>query len=308
MKHIPFVVILLAQLSYTQNIETVSTDITVSDYIEGTLLTPTDSIYNKTLAIIIAGSGPTDRDGNQNFLKCDALKKLAYGLAEQGFSSFRYDKRVVKDLKMGIYDNDYLFDDFIDDAKDVVVYFRNNKAYHKIIVIGHSQGSLIAMLASKGANGIVSIAGPSESIDVIISKQIKQNAPELSVQSDRIIAVLKSGKTTDDYPPVLGSIFNKTVQPFLINWMNYTPSEILSKIEIPSLILNGSNDLQIESDQAIQLAEVNSYSKLSVIQDMNHVLVNVSKDPLENAKSYNEPHRPISSDLIKVITLFMKSL
>lgn len=308
MKCVSCFFLLFLQLTFSQNVETTSVDIAISKYIDGTLLTPADSIKINTLAIIIGGSGPTDRDGNQNFLKCDALKKLAIDLTNQGFSTFRFDKRVVKDLKKGIYDNEYLFDDFVKDTRDIVDFFEANFDFDKVVLIGHSQGSLIAMLASSKADGLVSIAGPAESIDAIISKQIKQSAPEYAEAADKVLASLKSGQMANEYPFVLASLFNPSIQPFLMNWMSYNPKEIFSKMIIPSLIVSGSNDLQIDPEQAQMLAEANLLSQLMIIPNMNHVLVDVSKDPLENAKSYNEPKKPVNEELIAGISKFIKSL
>ena len=308
MKYTFCCLILFSNLAFSQHVETTSVDISISEYIDGTLLTPADSIKVNTLAIIIGGSGPTDRDGNQNFLKCDALKKLAIGLTNQGFSTFRFDKRVVKDLKRGIYDREYRFDDFVDDTEDIVDFFKSNFQFDKIVLIGHSQGSLIGMLASTRVDGLVSIAGPAESIDAIILKQIKQTAPEYAEATEKILTSLKSGHPTNEYPMVLASLFNSSIQPFLMNWMSYNPALIFSKLIIPSLIISGNNDMQIEPEQAQMLAEANLASELMMIPNMNHVLVDVSDDPLENAKSYNEAQRPINQELIVGISKFIKSL
>jgi hypothetical protein len=85
-------------------------------------LVPRD-IEKPPLSIIIAGSGPTNRDGNQNFMKNNSLKKLAEGLSSEGIATFRYDKRIVKQIRQGNVDNNIMFDDFIKDASDVIEYF-----------------------------------------------------------------------------------------------------------------------------------------------------------------------------------------
>jgi pimeloyl-ACP methyl ester carboxylesterase len=308
MRYWLLLIVCLAQLVNAQNTRPTSKELAISKFIDGTLTSPADSLKVNTLAIILSGSGPTDRDGNQNFLKCDALKKLAYGLAEEGFSSFRFDKRVVKDIKNGIYDRQYQFDDFVSDAKDVLNFFKTQFSYNKIVLIGHSQGSLVAMLAAEHSDGIISIAGPAESIDLIISKQIKLNASEYSESADKVLAILKSGKTTNEYPLVLASLFAPSIQPFLMSWMSHNPSQVLEGLSLPSLIITGTNDLQVEKEQAIMLAKSSESSELLIIPNMNHVLVDVSNDPLENAKSYNDPRRPINTALIAGISKFLKSL
>src|ERR1043165_3945869 len=64
--------------------------------LHGTLLVPA-STRPVPLAVIIAGSGPTDRDGNSPMLqgKNNSLKMLAEGLAARGIASVRYDKRGI---------------------------------------------------------------------------------------------------------------------------------------------------------------------------------------------------------------------
>ena len=109
-------------------------DISVNKHIDGTLLTP-NNVIKPNLAIIIAGSGPTDRDGNQNFLKNNSLKKLAVNLTNNNIATYRYDKRIVKQLKSNNLDKNIIFDHFVTDAKSVIDYFKSTKNFNKIYVI-----------------------------------------------------------------------------------------------------------------------------------------------------------------------------
>ena len=88
---------LISIYTYSQEPTYTPKDITINAFIDGTLLIPTD-IEKPNLAIIVAGSGPTDRNGNQNLLKNNSLKKLAEGLSKEGIATFRYDKRIVKQI------------------------------------------------------------------------------------------------------------------------------------------------------------------------------------------------------------------
>ena len=306
-------IILLVTLSFTvlgfsQDKQThISTEIEINTFINGTLLSP-EKDSKENLAIIIAGSGPTDRDGNQNFLKSDNLKKLAIGLADNNIATFRYDKRIVKQIRKGNVDKNMMFDDFITDAISVADYFKNKNDYKKVYIIGHSQGSLVGMVAANGrANGFISLAGAGQSIDKVITEQIVKTAPMFKADSDRVFAVLKEGKTTTDFPVALSSIFNLGVQPFIANWMTYEPTIELKKLEIPILIINGTKDLQVTEAEANLLKEAMPASTLKIIENMNHILVPIEGDNLENSKSYNEPYRKLSDDLISSITSFISS-
>lgn len=300
--------ILCSIFGYTQEQEFSVQEVTINAFVDGTLLTPNNS-ETETLAIIIAGSGPTDRDGNQNFMKNNSLKKLAEALSKNGIATFRYDKRIVKQIKQGNPNVNILFDDFVTDAISVVDYFKKDKTYKKIYVIGHSQGSLVGLLAAKErADGFISIAGAGRSIDEVIIEQIKRNAPMFIEDTKRVFNVLKEGKTTEEYPPALASIFNNGVQPFIMNWMSYNPQEIINSLKIPALILNGTKDIQITEEDAKLLKEAQPNAQLSIIENMNHVLFTIEGDSLENYKSYNESFHDVSSELISVILNFIDPL
>lgn len=283
-----------------------SQNITINNFIEGTLLTP-NNMNKPNLVIIIAGSGPTDRDGNQNFLMSNTLKKLALGVTKEKIATFRYDKRIVKQIRKGNIDKDILFDDFVTDAISVIEYFKNKKKYNHIYVAGHSQGSLVGLLASKGrADGFISLAGAGQSIDKVITEQVIKTAPMFTEDTKRIFDILRKGQTTSDYPKALGSIFSKDIQPFMANWMSYDPKEEIKKLKMPILIINGTKDLQVSETEAKLLDTNANESTLVIIEKMNHILVSIDGDDLENSKSYNEAYRKLSPKLLEAITSFVR--
>jgi len=296
---------LIFALSFGQEQPFSQTEISVNKIIDGTLLVPNDG--SKTIAIIIAGSGPTDRDGNQNFMKSNNLKKLAESLTKNGIATFRYDKRTVKQIRSGRIDPNTMFDDFVQDASDIIDYFKNDKRFDKIYIIGHSKGSLVGMLAAKNkADGFVSIAGAGQPIDEVITEQVTKTAPMFTEDTKRVFGILKEGNTTDDFPPALGSLFNKQIQPFMMSWMKYNPQVEIAKLEIPILIINGTKDLQVSVAEAELLSKAAPKSELKIIEKMNHVLFTIEGDDLENSKSYNEAFRPINDELIRAIVSFIK--
>ncbi|WP_299129325.1 alpha/beta hydrolase [uncultured Winogradskyella sp.] len=282
-------------------------DVSVTNWIDGTLLTP-NNVQTPPLAIIIAGSGPTDRNGNQNFLKNNALKKLSERLAHKGIATFRYDKRIVKQIRQGRVDKTIMFDDFVKDAKDVLRYFKEKNAYSKVYLIGHSQGSLVGMLAAKdSADGFISLAGAGQNIGDVIVDQVTTMAPQLGEEAKKVVVQLKQGNTITDYPSTLASVFNTDLQPFMINWMQYNPTEIIKHLNIPILLINGTKDLQVSQVEAKLLKDANENAELKIIENMNHILFEIKGDDLENSKSYNETFRPLSSELITSIVEFIKT-
>lgn len=301
-----FLFILLSHFGYSQELTYTSEEVSINELIDGTLLTP-KNVLKPNLVIIIAGSGPTDRDGNQNFLKSNTLKKLAIGLTNNNIATFRYDKRIVKQIRKGNVDNNMLFNDFVTDAISVLYYFKNKEAYNKIYIAGHSQGSLVGILAAKNnADGFISLSGAGQSIDKVIIEQITKTAPMFTADANRVFSILKEGKTTDDFPPALASIFDKSVQPFIANWMQYNPQDEIKKLGMPILIINGTKDLQVSVEEANLLKEAVPKASLVIIEKMNHILVPIEGDDLENSKSYNEAFRKLSPELFEAIAAFVK--
>ncbi|WP_242157901.1 alpha/beta hydrolase family protein [Aestuariivivens sediminis] len=292
---------------YSQNGLFNEKEISINRYIDGTLTLPNDD-NDLDLVIIIGGSGPTDRNGNQNFLKNNALKKLSRGLVANGIATFRYDKRIVKQIRERHVDPNITFDDFITDAIAVIEYFKKTDVYNKIYILGHSQGSLVGMVASKDrVDGFISVAGAGQNIGDVLDEQISKTAPQFAEESKTIIEHLKKGELVHNYPQALASVFSMELQPFMINWMQYEPSQVITHLKIPILIANGTKDLQTSVEEAHKLKAAAPESTLIIIEYMNHVLVPIMGDDLENSKSYNEPYREISTELINSITTFIKS-
>ncbi|MFT5847574.1 MAG: fermentation-respiration switch protein FrsA (DUF1100 family) [Psychroserpens sp.] len=303
--YISFLLICFCLVINSQELNYNSQDIAINNLIDGTLLTPNDTEKPK-LAIIIAGSGPTDRDGNQNFMKNNALKKLAESLTNKGIASFRYDKRIVKQIRRNNVDPNIKFDDFVTDAISVVDYFKNENAYSGIYIIGHSQGSLVGMLAAKDrADGFISLAGAGQSIDEVITEQIGAMDPSLIEATKKAFESLKTGKATTNYPTPLAPVFREDVQPFIMNWMKYNPQESIKSLDIPVLIINGTSDLQVSVGEAQLLKDASKTSEIKIITNMNHVLFIIEGDQLVNSKSYNESSRKISEELITTISQFI---
>ncbi|MUU77728.1 alpha/beta hydrolase [Winogradskyella endarachnes] len=306
-KYLVLLLCFIGCISYSQNTTFTETELSITKWINGTLLLP-KSVDKPNLAIIIAGSGPTNRNGNQNFLKNNSLKKLAEQLTNKDIATFRYDKRIVKQILTNRVDPNIMFDDFVNDASAVIDFFKEKDTYGKIYVIGHSQGSLVGMLAGKDkADGFISLAGAGNNIGDVIIEQVEKTASMYTEDTKRVVASLKEGKTTTDYPAALGAVFNVDTQPFMINWMSYNPTEVIQTLEMPILIINGTKDLQVTEKEAKLLKEANDKAELVIIENMNHVLFEIDGDDLENSKSYNESFREISPQLITSISAFIKS-
>ena len=290
---------------WSQQNDFVANDLKISKYVEGTLLAPRSG--STPLAIIINGSGATDRNGNQMMVNNNSSKKLAKRLAAEGIATFRYDKRTLKAKKLNIEEKDMRFEDFITDAEAVINYFAPLPNFSKIYLIGHSQGALVAMAAAnKEVDGFVSIAGAGQPIDQVIIEQIGRQMPKLKEDTKTAFKELEKRGKVKEFNPALSSIFRKSAQPFMASWIKYDPQEEIQKLTIPILLINGNNDLQVNPEEAQKLKNAQPNAELVIIENMNHIFRIVDKnDDIANQKSYNEPQRPISDKLVEVISNFI---
>lgn len=313
-KPILLLLILLSTICFSQeNKELISfnkKEITINPLLQGALYSPLKENKKTNLVILIAGSGPTDRDGNQKGMTNNSLKYLAEDLAKNDIATFSYDKRIIAQMAAGTMDEKtLLFDDFIKDSKDILTFFKNQKKYNKIIIAGHSEGALIGMITANGnADAYISLAGAGRTIDAIIVEQIEKKAPFLKEEVQKNLESLKNGKIFELKNQMLASLFRESVQPYMISWIKYNPQNEIKKLQIPVLILNGTKDLQVTVSEAELLKKAKPEAKLAIIEDMNHIFKEIKGDNSENMKSYTDPNLPVTVKLVTTITLFIKSL
>jgi pimeloyl-ACP methyl ester carboxylesterase len=274
--------------------------------VNGALIAPENG-EKAPLIIIIPGSGPNDRNGNVGMVKNNSLKLLAEGLKDHNIATYRYDKSALEWMKIkGFKEEDGSFDDFIIDAKSVVKYFKNTDTYSKIIIAGHSQGSLVGMLtATESVDAFISIAGAGRTIDTIIIEQIGKQAPSLIEEARMGFETLKIGGEIENINPSLMSFLRPSAQPFMMSWMKYNPQEELKKLTIPTLIINGTKDIQVPVSDAKLLNVSNSTSEIKIIENMNHIFREITDDS-QNIPSYTNPDLPIMNELITSIATFVK--
>ncbi len=286
-------------------VETKITLQTKTGEIFGTLTTP-EKFYKIPVVLIISGSGPTDRDGNNPMMKNNSLKKLAIELSKNNIASLRYDKRGIAESKSaGKNEEDFRFDDLVNDAKEWIKLLKLDDRFSKFIIIGHSEGSLIGMLAGTNIDKFISIAGAGQSADKILKEQLSFQPKEVQDLSFPVIDSLKNGKTVDNVPSIISSLFRPTVQPYIISWFKYDPQNEIKKLSIPSLILQGTNDVQVSVEDAKRLSSANPKAELVLIKNMNHIFRIIEGDRQANIASYSKGDLPIANELVKSITNFI---
>lgn len=276
--------------------------------IRGTIVIP-ESKAPVPIVLIISGSGPTDRDGNNTYMKNNSLKMLAEELLKNNIASVRYDKRgIAESADAGPAEKDLRFDNYVDDAAAWISLLKADKRFSKVIVAGHSEGSLIGMIAAKkaGADAFISIAGAGHSADVILKEQLKSQPESVTRLCYPIIDTLKKGKTTDSVPQMLYMLFRPSVQPYMISWFKYDPQAEIAKLTIPVLILQGTTDIQVSEDDAKALFNANKKAEYHLIPGMNHVLKEAEADRQKNMATYSNPELPVKEELVRDIAEFVK--
>jgi len=260
------------------------------------------------VALIIGGSGPTDRDGNNpSDLKTDSYKELAHKLCGYNIATVLYDKRgIAKSWKALKSESDIRFEDGVNDASDWIQLLKSDPRFSKVIIIGHSEGSLIGMIAAqKNTDEYISIAGVGKTADKIITTQLKNQPESIRDTAARIIDSLVKGVMVPKMPLNMLMLFRPSVQPYMISWFKYDPQTEIKKLIIPILIIQGTRDLQVGVGEAQRLSAADPNAKLVLIKGMNHTLKKVGKSKKANTASYHNPSLPIDKELVTAIVTFI---
>ncbi len=261
----------------------------------------------QTLLIFVPGSGNPDRNGNQVQLGINGnyINQFAKAMNKAGFAFFSYDKRNVTKENIPIIMRSYEFTDLVDDVKAILEKFKGDKRFDKIVLIGHSQGSLVAMMAANDqVDKFVSLAGLGESADKAIIRQISTQSEELGQAAKAHVEELKTTGSIASVNPMLAALFAKQNHQFLRSYFNRDPAVEIQKLNIPVLIINGTKDIQVEVRDAELLKKAKKDSKLLIIENMNHVLKDIVNDS-DNLKSYYSPEYSLSESLIKEMISFL---
>ncbi len=278
----------------------------------GTLIRPAEG---QPLVLIVPGSGPTDRDGNNRLgVTAAPYRLLAEALEKRGIGSLRIDKRGMFASKAAVADpNAVSLEDYADDVAAWVGAARKATGVECVWMLGHSEGGLIALVAAQrvqGLCGTILVAAPGQKMGDILRAQFKANPANAPVLPDALSAIdaLEKGEKVDvtAFHPALQGIFNPAVQGFLIDMMSRDPAALAAKIEMPLLIVQGGKDLQVPRANGDALHEAQANADYIVIPAMNHVLKDIESDnPQDNMAAYADPSLPISPELVDAVAGFV---
>jgi uncharacterized protein len=248
--------------------------------------------------LIIPGSGPTDRDGNNRLgVKGSPYKLLAEGLARRGVTTVRVDKRGMFGSSGAVADaNAVTISDYAGDVHAWVKVIREQTGVPCVWVAGHSEGGLVALASSRnpdGLCGLILLAAPGRPVGQVLREQLQLalgGGPMLQ-QATSAIRALEAGRHPDVYSlhPTLQQLFAPSLQGFLISMFSYDPARLIADFHKPVLILQGERDLQISVADAKRLKQAAPAAKLVLLPDANHFFKVVkSADKAANAEAYSK--------------------
>ena len=278
----------------------------------GSLLLP-KSDNPVPVVLILSGSGPTDRDGNNpDGGRNDSLKRLAWVLAKHNIASVRFDKRgVAASLAATPDERNLSVEAYVADAVAWGQKLKADPRFGPLILLGHSEGALIASLAAPkvDAAAVISLSGTARPIDQVLRRQLARSLPPpLMQRSNELLDSLKAGHTDDNVPPPLQTIFRPSVQPYLISLFRQDPSAAFAQLKMPALIVQGSNDIQVQVDDANLLKAAKPDATLALIEGMNHVMRIGPNDVKRQMASYKDPNLPLAAELGTRILEFIDGL
>lgn len=285
------------------------------DTLRGTLLSSGKSLkkFNKKpLVIFISGSGPTDRNGNSILVEGsnNSFSQLADSLLKFGVASYRYDKLGIAASEMSKTESDLRFED---NYKVTLAAIAQMEAlgFKDIIIMGHSEGSLVGMLAAQKTKvkGYISVAGPAQNALETIKGQLYQSLPqEMANSTYQKLDSIKQGYSITKFNPMLTALLRPSVQPYLKSYFTYTPTEEIKKLQVPIMIIQGGRDIQVLQEEGNALYEAVPNATYKVYPKMNHVLKQVGETKEENIASYGDEDFPLASQLPQDIANWVKSL
>ncbi len=262
------------------------------------------------VVLIIPGSGPTDRDGNNpGGVAAGTYRLLAEGLAARGIASLRVDKRGMYGSRLAAADpNAVTLGDYVDDVRAWIAEIHRRDAAAPVWLLGHSEGGLVALEAAGTASdlaGLILVAVPGRPLGAVLREQLAANPANAGLMPEAldILNHLERGERVEAMSPVLLPLFRPAVQGFLISLLRVDPAAMIAGTRRPVLILQGGRDIQVGEADAEALHRANPESRLVLVAQANHVLKPVaSDDRAANIAAYRDPGLPLAAGVIEAIT------
>jgi pimeloyl-ACP methyl ester carboxylesterase len=274
-------------------------------FVDAVLTVPPD-VERPPVVLLIAGSGSTDHDGNGPQAKPATLKKLSEQLVARKIATLRYDKRGAGGWKPEYgRPEDFRFPQFVDDATALVNYLRGSRKFSRVVLAGHSEGGLVAILTARRVpidRLVLLVTAARRQGDLVKAQLEKKLPPEKLEPIVKAIDAIMAGQIVD--PPPQGLAIAPSMQPGIASAFTEDPIPPLKLIDQPTLIIGGGRDLQVARLDFAALSAASPVAKTLWLPDMNHVLVDVT-DEADNMTAYNQSERALDSALVDSVAAFI---
>lgn len=278
--------------------------------LHGSLLTPEGQA--RAAAVILPGSGPTDRDGNsaQFGIRAGTYRLLAEGLAQRGVATIRIDKRGIgESAAAGPAEADLRFSAYADDARAWAAEAAAKTGRPCAWLIGHSEGALVTLAAVASHDdkvcGLVLLSGAGRPAGVVLREQLAALPEPLKTRAYDTLAELEAGRTVADPPAELAALFRPSVQPYLISWLALDPAKLASAYDGPIFVGQGTTDLQVTVADAEAIKAAQPRATLIVWEGVNHVLKTAPADRAANVATYMDPALPLAPGVVEAVADFV---
>jgi len=282
--------------------------------LRGTMLAPATT--TRAVALIVPGSGPTDRDGNNPLgVRAQPYRLLAEALASRGIATVRIDKRGLFGSAAAGDANAVTIADYATDVHQWARAARARTGARCVWLMGHSEGGLVALVAAQNPAdlcGLVLVSAGGRPIGTVIREQLRANpanAPLLG-QAMPALDALEAGRHVDvaGMDPHLLPLFAPPIQNYMISLLSYDPAALIGAVHQPVMIVQGQRDLQIGETDARRLAAADSGARLVLVANANHVLKAVATDDrAANIATYGDPALPLAPGIADPIADFILS-
>lgn len=266
---------------------------------------------SETAVLIVAGSGPTDHNGNiiANGMINNSYKMLATELHQAGYAVLRFDKQGIGKSANENFDmSKVLFRDYVN---DVVAWVKHLKSRHKqVVIIGHSLGGLMAIQAAQAVavDRLITLASVADSGYITVKRQMNDQPEFVQAAAIPLLDRLALGENIPaaEVPAFLNPLLHPSIQPYLMSFMLIDPKTELTKLNTPTLNIIGDTDLQIKTEETQRLSKNLNHVSLKVINGMNHVLKQAPLDRAANLVTYSQPELPLHAELVPIILSFLQ--
>jgi len=277
----------------------------------GTLTLPRNATGRVPVVLIIAGSGPTDRNGNSLMgIRPNSYAQLAWQLAGKGIASLRYDKRAMPGMK-GTFDMTRMtLEDFAADARAAAESLAHDARFSRVILLGHSEGSSLALIAGRAGPpvaAVISVSGLGRPFGVVLREQLARQFDSATiVRYDTAMAQYLRGEQPKDVPPKLGPLFVPINLSFMRSLSSFDPPAAIRAVHQPVLIVQGGRDLQVTVADAERLHAAKPDAQLVIVPLANHVLKQTTDTTLQGQMpTYQNPTVPIMPDVANAIAAWI---